>query len=201
MNNNEFLTMFEKELSLFTGAPYVVLVDSCTNAIFLCLKHFKPKSKKLTIPNRTYLSVPQSIIHAGYKPKFKNIKWNKSYEIGNTNIHDYAVGFERNMYKSNEIQCISFQQKKCINIGKGGAILLNNKHDYKILKRLSFDGRDGSVSVSEDKCIILGYHMNMTPDDAAKGTLILNQTSNNKILQHLGNYKQYPKLKPYFKDN
>jgi hypothetical protein len=40
--------------------------------------------------------------------------------------------------------------------------------------------------------IILGYHMNMTPDDAAKGLLLLNQyrSSNN----HQGTWLDYPNL-------
>ena len=38
MNNNDFILMFEKLLSEYTGAPYVVLTDSCTNALFLSLK-------------------------------------------------------------------------------------------------------------------------------------------------------------------
>jgi dTDP-4-amino-4,6-dideoxygalactose transaminase len=87
--------------------------------------------------------------------------------------------------------CLSFQQKKSIPIGKGGAILLDNENDYKILKRMAWDGRDASKSVKEDmKNIILGYHMNMIPDDAAKGVLKLNQYEGDKI----GSYADYPDI-------
>ena len=36
MNPYIVVKEFEKELSKYTGAPYVVCVDSLTNALFLC---------------------------------------------------------------------------------------------------------------------------------------------------------------------
>ena len=203
-NNHEFINLFEKRLSEFTGAPYVVLVDSCTNAIFLSLYYLKnyyyinSKFYELEIPKNTYISVPQSIIHAGFKPTFKDIKWKKFYQIGELPIYDYAVGFESGIYKSGTFQCLSFQQKKCLNIGKGGAILTDDYEAYKILKRLSWDGRDASIPVKEDKNIILGFHMNMIPDDAAKGILLLNQLNKKRIKDYLGSYKDYPDISNYF---
>jgi len=186
MNNNEFIDMFERELSEFTGAPFVVLTDSCTNAILLCLKYFKPDTKIISIPQNTYLSVPMSIMHAGYTPSFEHIQWYETYKLANTNIWDCAVGFKKNMY-NNEIQCLSFQQKKCINIGKGGAILLNNKKDYEVLKQMAWDGRD----MSGIRETILGYHFNMIPDDAARGLLLLNQLTKKRQDDFLLSYSSY----------
>ena len=143
------------------------------------------KDYELEIPKNTYVSVPQSIIHAGFKPTFKDIKWKKFYQIGDLPVYDYAVGFESGIYKSGTFQCLSFQQKKCLNIGKGGAILTDDYEAYKILKRLSWDGRDASIPVQEDKNIILGFHMNMIPDDAAKGILLLNQLNKKRIKDYL----------------
>ena len=40
-NNHDLILLFEKKLSEFTGAPFVVLVDSATNGIFLTLKLLK----------------------------------------------------------------------------------------------------------------------------------------------------------------
>jgi dTDP-4-amino-4,6-dideoxygalactose transaminase len=192
-NNHFFIELFEKRLSEYTGAPYVVLVDSCTNAIFLSLilfkKYKKTKIKKITIPKRTYISVGQSVIHAGFKLKEKSIKWKGSYKLGKLPIYDCAVGLKPDMYYPGTYQCLSFQQKKAIGIGKGGAILLDNKEDYNLLKRLSWDGRDSSTSTKLDKNIILGYHMNMIPDDAAKGILLLNQYKFNK--KDIKTYKDY----------
>lgn len=55
---------FEKALSDYTGAPYVVTVDNMSNALFLALYYEKVHGLKITIPNRTYPSVPCEIIHA-----------------------------------------------------------------------------------------------------------------------------------------
>ena len=197
MNNNDFILMFEKLLSEYTGAPYVVLTDSCTNALFLSLKLKLNQNKiidhNILIPNRTYISVPQVIIHCGLTPMYRDFNWFGSYELGDTNIIDCAVGFKKDMYKPDKFMCLSFQQKKAIKIGKGGAILLDNEEDYKILKRMSWDGRDSSISVKEDlNNIILGYHMNMIPDDAAKGILLLNQYQYN--FEDFKGFDNYPDI-------
>ena len=62
---------FEQSLGDYTGAPYAVAVDSASNALFLALMYEKIKDKEITIPSRTYPSVPCEIIHAGGKVKFK----------------------------------------------------------------------------------------------------------------------------------
>jgi len=196
MNNHKFITLFEKEISKYTGAPYVVLTDSCSNALFLCLKYLNLKNEVIAIPKRTYLSVPQSILSSGNKVQFKNIKWKSNYQLKPFNIFDCAVGFQKDMYLKDTFMCLSFQQKKAIGIGKGGAILTDNKKAYKVLKRLSWDGRDASKSIKEDTGIIFGYHMNMIPDDAAKGLLLLNQYSFNK--KDIKSYKDYPNIKRIF---
>jgi len=65
---------FEKELSKYTGAPYVVTVDNMSNALFLTLMYEGIKGQEITIPNRTYPSVPCEIIHAGGMVKFEKVK-------------------------------------------------------------------------------------------------------------------------------
>ena len=64
---------FEKELSKYTGAKYVVTVDNQSNGLFLALMYEKIKGMEIEIPSRTYPSVPCEIIHAGGKVKFKRI--------------------------------------------------------------------------------------------------------------------------------
>lgn len=195
MNNHFFIDLFEKQLSEFTGAPYVVLTDSCTNAIFLSLVHFGAAWNRVSIPRRTYISVPQAIIHAGCKLSFTNEEWVGSYRLSGTSIIDAAVGFTRGMYDGGAV-CLSFQQKKTIPIGKGGAILLDDKNDYTKLKRMAWDGRDASKSVEEDlENIIMGYHMNMTPDDAARGVLLMNQYEGGG---RIGSYGDYPDVSGVF---
>lgn len=201
MNNHFFIDLFEQRLREFTGSPYVVLTDSCSNSIFLSLMYLKRyknfTENTLTIPKQTYVSVPQAIINSGFKVDFKNIEWTGYYNIEKTPIIDAAVGFSKNMYVGG-MMCLSFQQKKSIPIGKGGAILLDNENDYKILKRMAWDGRDSSISVKDDiHNIILGYHMNMTPEDAAIGVLKLNQYAGDKI----GSYNDYPDISVCFGEN
>ena len=54
MKNNPYqiVKMFEDEISYYTGAPYVVTIDSCTNALFLICKYLNVK--EVTIPSQTY---------------------------------------------------------------------------------------------------------------------------------------------------
>lgn len=184
--------MFEDELSTYTGAPYVVLTDSCTNAVFLMLKYLDIQTT-ISIPNHTYISIPQQIIHAGGCVEWNTEEWIGSYNLKNTPIWDSAVGFHKDMYIKDQFMCLSFQQKKALPIGKGGAILLSKKEDYEILKRMAWDGRDASVSVERDiNNIILGYHMNMTPNDAVNGLLLLNQFT--AVKDNQGCWLDYPNL-------
>jgi dTDP-4-amino-4,6-dideoxygalactose transaminase len=70
---------FEKALADYTGAPYVVTLDNMSNALFLALYYEKNVKKsitsdKITIPCRTYPSVPCEIIHAGLKVDFEPVE-------------------------------------------------------------------------------------------------------------------------------
>ena len=62
---------FEQELCKYTGAPYAVAVDNGSNALFLALKYEGIEGKMVTIPSRTYPSVPCEIIHAGGRVEFE----------------------------------------------------------------------------------------------------------------------------------
>jgi dTDP-4-amino-4,6-dideoxygalactose transaminase len=195
-NNNDFIDLFEKKLCEFTGAPYAVVTDRCTNSIILSLELTQNKNKKIKLPNQCYVSVPMMLIKYGYKISFCEDNWVGKYQIGDTNIWDCAVGFFEKMYVPGEIQCLSFQQKKRLSIGKGGAILLDDPNLAKKMKRYSMDGRDSSINIKEEierfqENIVLGYHFNMSPDEAAKGILLLNQLKDEYTL---GSYSDYPKI-------
>ena len=63
MNNpHQVVKMFEENLAEYTGAKYAMSCDNCTNAIRMCCDYHKVA--EVTIPQRTYLSIPQSIIQA-----------------------------------------------------------------------------------------------------------------------------------------
>ena len=40
-NPYKIVKMFEEEIAEYTGAPYAISVDSCTNAIFLVCKYLQ----------------------------------------------------------------------------------------------------------------------------------------------------------------
>ena len=58
--------------------------------------------KEITIPSRTYPSVPCEIIHAGAKVKFTSVEGTTlkgAYQLKPTNVWDAALSFTHNMYK------------------------------------------------------------------------------------------------------
>jgi dTDP-4-amino-4,6-dideoxygalactose transaminase len=65
---------FEKALSDYTGAPYAVTVDNQSNALFLSLMYEKVSGKEITIPARTYPSVPRKTKHSGAEVKFSPVE-------------------------------------------------------------------------------------------------------------------------------
>ena len=92
---------FEKALSEYTGAPYVVTVDNQSNALFLSLYYERISGKEITIPSRTYPSVPCEIIHAGGKVNFEKVKGKTlkgAYQLKPTKVWDSALKFTHNMY-------------------------------------------------------------------------------------------------------
>ena len=208
-NNSQFITEFEKRLAEYTGAEEAVVVDSCSNALFLSMmmvkKLYKELPKEQEIPNGTYVSVPQAMIRAGYKPVIKDKIWGGFYQIGDLPIIDSAQFFQRGMcngqLKHSKIKfvCVSFHEKKILKIGKGGAILTNSAKVAGILRRMAFDGRDYRKGMLDDDITMMGYHMNMTPADAAKGIMLLNLLPDrNENNGGWGSYKPLNELK-YFK--
>jgi dTDP-4-amino-4,6-dideoxygalactose transaminase len=162
--------LFEKEVASFCGSKYAIATDSCTNAIFLCLKYINSPCS-VTIPKKTYISVPMAIKHAGYDVTFEDIDWVGSYPLVNTPIVDSACEFKQNMHKSGAFTCLSFHFKKIIPIGRGGMILTDDEDADKWLRAARYDGR---VSYNYNDIIktdvsILGYHMYMTPEMASRG--------------------------------
>ncbi len=76
---------------------------------------------------------------------------------------------------NNSLQVLSFQIKKRLPIGRGGVILTDDKRAYEYLKKIRYDGRDLNKSQLEDDIDLFGYHMYMTPEDAARGLILFNQ--------------------------
>lgn len=169
-NPYKIVQMFEEEVAEYTGSPYAVSVDSCTNAIFLCCKYLNVE--EVTIPKKTYLSVPQSIIHAGGKVKFKDTEWQGIYKLEPYPIYDSAKRFTGDMYIPGTFMCLSFHIKKHLKIGKGGMILTDNKDAVDWFKKVRYEGRS-EKRYFEDDIELLGWNMYMTPVEAAQGLMLM----------------------------
>lgn len=170
--------LFEKELSKYTGAPYVVAVDSGTSALELCLMAENVKGTTIQIPNRTYMSVPCAIILAGAKVSWRHIQGTTikgAYRLGATRIWDSALRFTADMYIPESLMCLSFTGAfKHLKLGKGGAILCDRKWDYEWLKRARNSGRS-ECSYHVDEFTMLGRNVYLMPMVAAQGLLLINQ--------------------------
>lgn len=170
----DIVGIFERKLASYAGSKYAVATDSCSNALFLALK-LRQASGVIEIPAQTYASVPMQIVHAGARPRYIDMDWTGIYQLGTTGIWDSAARFTKNMYVGNDaLQCLSFQIKKRLPIGRGGAILTNDPSDYAKLKLMTYDGRNLETPyTSLDHITTLGWHYYMTPEDAARGILLL----------------------------
>lgn len=95
---------------------------------------------------------------------------------------------------------VSFQIKKRIPIGRGGMILTDDADAVEWLRKARYDGRDLAVSQWEDDADICGWHMYMTPEDAARGILLMDRTPRQN--DDLGGWQNYADLsqKRLFKD-
>jgi dTDP-4-amino-4,6-dideoxygalactose transaminase len=186
----EYVTEFESQIAEFFGAPYAVATDSCTHALELCLRHTQEDC--ITIPKRTYVSVPMTCMKLGLTWYWKDQEWSDYYYLGFTNIIDAAVLWGENTYVPNTYMCLSFQFKKHLNLGRGGAILLQNKEDYDTLKKMSYDGRDLSRPWVEQDITTIGYHYYMTPEVAKTGINLLNERK--KTPGKKWSHEDYPDL-------
>lgn len=160
------LTDFENELSKFFGSKFAVLVDSCTHGIELCLRH--TNTKKITVPKRTYLSVPFLANKLNIELEWKDENWVNYYYL-TENIIDAAVLWGKNSYIPNTFMCISFQYQKHLSLGRGGVILTDNEESANILKQMSYDGRIPNIPWREQDIECYGYHYYMTPETAKLG--------------------------------
>ena len=181
---------FESKIAEFFGSPYAVATDCCTHAIELCLRY--KKYDNITIPEHTYISIPFTAIKLNLQWTWKTENWKNYYYIGNTNIIDAAVLWERDSYISNTFMCLSFQHKKHLSLGRGGAILLQNKEDYDILKKMSYDGRSGDLPWTKQNIDTIGYHYYMTPETAILGIEKFEIIKN--ISPKIWNHLEYPHL-------
>jgi len=201
-NPHQVTRDFERAIAEYTGAPYVVAVNSCTAALTLAVAwHLRGSaraeyddtfgvwSNEIEIPKRTYISVPMAIIHAGGRPVFRDESWIGSYQLKPLPVWDSARWFSQGMYGANgatiggpapfswygsgQFACVSFHASKTLGIEQGGAILHDNPEADAWFRKARFDGRTEGVAPKDDQFDMIGWHCYMNPSTAAQGLLKL----------------------------
>lgn len=192
--NYSTLTDFEHTLCNYTGAPYAVPVDCCTHAIELCMRH-QGINDTVTMPKHTYVSALMVLHKLGLCVQFTDEHWVYEYNYGNTNIWDSARGLQENMYRPGQMQCLSFGHTKRLQIGHGGAILLDNYNDYVAIKHMAYDGRDLSITPwQQQNKWHIGYHYNMRLEDAVLGKQMLESNQLRSLESQVVEYPDVSKL-------
>ncbi len=171
----------EKKLCEYTGSKYAVAVDNQSNALFLALYYEGISGKKISIPSRTYPSVPCEIIHAGGIVEFEDVQGETlkgAYQLKPTRVWDSALRFTSNMYIPGTHMCVSFTGPyKHLKLSKGGAILTDDESAYKWFKKARFSGRS-ECSYHEDNFDenpVIGWNFYMMPEISARGLLMMSQ--------------------------
>lgn len=162
----EVVQEFESKVAEFFGAPYAVAFDSCTHGIEVVLRYLK--TKKITVPTRTYLSIPFLSNKLNIELEWKIEVWQDYYYLTD-NVIDAAVLWKKDSYIPGTFMGISFQYQKHLSLGRGGVILLDNEHDKNEIKKMSYDGRLPTIPWREQNISIFGYHYYMTPETAKLG--------------------------------
>jgi len=182
------LFRFEQDLAEYTGAPYVVVTDGCTHAIELCLRYDQVTRTAFT--PFTYISIPMLMQHLGIDWHFHNeghleYNWQGEYHFEGTRIWDSARRLEPAMYKKGFMQCLSFGWTKPLQLGKVGAILLDDPVAYRQFSRLRSDGRDLHLPWAEDTNLILGYHYCPSLSLCEEGSrLLVNHVAQNQKVSY-----------------
>jgi len=179
----------EEKISHFFGSKYAVATDCCTHAVELCLRYLNVE--KAYCPSHTYISIPFTLEKLKIKWNFESLHWQDYYYIAD-NIIDAAVYWRQGGYIENTFMCLSFQFKKHLGIGRGGAILLDDKNSWNQLKKMSYDGRQAGTPWHEQNISTIGYHYYMTPESAQIGLSKLPEAIS--IQPKIWSWRDYPDL-------
>lgn len=178
---------FERVLARYTGAPFAIMTDCCTHAIELCLRYDQVTECSFT--PYTYLSVPMTMHKLAIRYTYHDHDWQRwigEYQFIGTRIWDSARRLEKNMYRPGQMQCLSFGHGKPLQVGRGGAILLDDTVAYDVMIRQRSDGRDLAISPWQDQQVFrVGYHYRPTIEEAERA------------MELLPTVDQEPKYHPY----
>jgi len=192
---------FEQAVADFAGARYGVAVNSGTSALFLSLKYVRTQGLypggPVTLPARTFISVPMMCLHAGAAVQFEDKPWKGVYQLKPYPIWDGALRFRRGMYEGG-LHCLSFHGRKILAIGEGGMVLTDDEQAAKWLKRARHCGRQAPDFKVED-VTELGWLCYMQPDRAARGLMAMQWAKDNAPDQEV-EYADLRKVKVFHAD-
>lgn len=192
----EIVTLFEKKIADYAGAPFGVAVDCATHAVELSLRYLSLQSPvthvPLDVPRHTYPSIPMTALRLGHEVRWTDERWTGEYSLAPLPVVDASVRFRKGMYKPGTFYCLSFQAKKRLSLGRGGMILTDDPAAHAWLVRASYDGRARGVPWKEQLIEIAGFHYYMTPECAARGLLLFDGMKDD--YPDLGSWKDYPDL-------
>lgn len=162
----EVVTQFENKVAEFFGAPYAIAVDSCTHGIELALRY--TEADYITVPQRTYLSIPFLANKLNIDLYWKDEQWQDYYYVTDR-VVDAAVLWKLGSYIPGTFMGISFQYQKHLSLGRGGILLTDDAEAATAIKKMSYDGRLPNIPWRDQNIDMFGYHYYMTPETAQKG--------------------------------
>lgn len=173
--------LFEEALARYTGAPYVVALDSCTSALRLVLTWFRERLPEgvspdtpLRIPQLTYRSVAMSALETGWRVELRNDRWWGGYQLWPLPVWDSACHIAKGMWAApGHMLCLSFHSRKPLAIGRGGAILHDDPEFDTWARQLRFSGWGEEQYDDPTTTRLLGHKMTLMPSEAAKGLELL----------------------------
>lgn len=163
---------FEARLAEYTGAPYAVVTDCCTHAVELAMRYDRVRRVRFTA--FTYVSIPQLMRQLDITFGLTDEVWQGEYQFHGSRIWDSARRLEPGMYRSGTMQCLSFGHTKPLQLGRGGAVLLDDDKAYAWISRARSDGRDLAISPWIDQHSFgPGWHYCPTLETCTRGIELL----------------------------
>ena len=191
LSDYSLIQQLEKQFANYTGFKYGIAVDSCTNALKLCLEWEKPKT--VSIPTMTFASVAHEVIHCGAKLTLDArymVGW--GYQLIGTHIYDSAHEIMKDTpHEKEDKYCYSFYPTKLCPSYEGGMICTDDLEFAEWARVARQCGRTG-YGHSYDVPII-GHKCNMTPmqaKEALKSLKILDKIKKKQKKQR-DSYNEY----------
>lgn len=165
------VTKLELVFAEYVGSKYAVAVNSCTSALFLCLKYEKEVSRmnKVKIPSVTFVSVANMILNAGLQLEFLDeIHVGNWYWLKGTSIIDSAHSLYRGCYENDTLTCFSFYPTKLLGGAEGGMIATDSERARDWLRKMRSNGMERKGMFDWDYTVeLIGWKMNMNDMQAA----------------------------------